>query len=78
MKTLGGYKLPNRVRIPARMLDDALVNIIDEYKHRITKNITLKRLADRTYSDYIRRTKSRNGICECITCKKKFKWDKTG
>jgi len=39
-----------------------------EYKPRLWKHITELSLNDRVYSDYIKITKSKDGICECVTC----------
>lgn len=60
--------IKKRIWFPIKLLDDDLLIIIEKHKKRIKGKITLKSLADRIFSDFIRWTKSNDWICTCITC----------
>ncbi len=46
--------------LPLHLVDDALIEIIDEYKKRIPSKRNLQKILDTIYSDYIRLSKSKD------------------
>lgn len=52
-------------------IEPILLDIVKEYWVKVHKpqwSVTRKDLADRVFSEYIRLSESKNGICKCVTC----------
>ena len=62
--------------VSPKILDDEFMEIYHEHKPKNSHIKSLKFFADTVFSKYIRITKSKDWICECITCKKKMHWSK--
>jgi len=63
--------------IPLRLINVQFLDILKETYSVLSWKLSLKNIADYRYSKYIRKSKSKDWICECITCWNKFKWDDT-
>jgi len=53
-----------------------ILHILDEYKSKLWshKNPKIHHLAWVVYSDYLLLSKSKNGVCVCVTCGKADNW----